>query len=70
MSRAENCYDNAAMESFWATTKTELLQGRFFTTHAEARSALFYYFEVFYNRKRLHGALGFQSPVEYENHPG
>ena len=70
MSRAGNCYDNAVMESFWATTKTELLQGRVFLTHAEARSALFSYFEIFYNRKRLHGALGYLSPVEYENNPG
>ena len=70
MSRAGNCYDNAFMESFWATTKTELLQGRVFHTHAEAKSALFSSFEVFYNRRRLHGALGFQSPVDYENNPG
>ena len=70
VSRAGNCHDNAAMESFWATTKTELLQGRVFTTHAEARNALFSYFEIFYNRKRLHSALGYLSPVEYENNPG
>ncbi len=63
MSRPVNRYDNAIMDSFWATLKTELLQGRAFTTHAEACSALFSYFEVFYNR-RLHGALGFQTPVE------
>ena len=67
MSRAGNCYDNATMESFWATLKTELLQDRSFLTHAEARSALFTYIEIFYNRRRLHGALGFQTPVEYEN---
>lgn len=67
MSRAGNCYDNACMESFWATLKTELLQGRVFATHAEARAALFSYIEIFYNRTRLHGALGYQSPVEYEN---
>jgi transposase InsO family protein len=70
MSRAGNCYDNAHMESFWATLKTELIQGRTFRTHAEARSALFDYIEIFYNRARLHGALGFQSPVEYEHNPG
>lgn len=67
LSRQGNCYDNAMMESFWATMKAELLQGRVFTTHAEARSALFSYFEVFSNRRRLHGALGCQSPVEYES---
>lgn len=70
MSRAGNCYDNAHMESFRATLKTELLQGRSFTTHAEARRALFDYIEVFYNRARLHGALGFTSPVEHENNLG
>lgn len=70
MSRAGNCYDNATMESFWATMKTELLQDRVFVTHAEARSALFSYFEIFYNRARLHGALGYRSPVEYESNPG
>ena len=58
------------MESFWATLKTELIQGRVFATHAEARAALFDYIEVFYNRARLHGALGYTSPVEYKNNPG
>ena len=58
------------MESFWATLKTALLRGRSFPTHAEARRALFDYLEVFYNRRRLHGALGFTSPVEYETNPG
>lgn len=70
MSRAGNCYDNAHMESFWATMKTELLQGHVFLTHVEARSALFSYIEIFYNRRRLHGALGYTSPVEYENNLG
>ena len=70
MSRAANCYDNATMESFWATLKTELLQGRSFATHAEARSALFTYIEIFYNRARLHGALDYKTPVEYETNPG
>ena len=70
MSRQGNCYDNATMESFWATLKTELLQGGVFATHAEARSALFSYIEIFYNRARLHGALGYQAPVEYEHNPG
>ena len=70
MSRAGNCYDNATMESFWATTKTELIDGRLFDTRAQARSELFDYFEVFYNRQRLHGALGYQTPVEYETNLG
>ena len=67
MSRAANCYDNAKMESFWATMKTELIDGQVFATRAQARSEIFRYIEVFYNRVRLHGALGFQSPVDFEN---
>ena len=67
MSRAGNCYDNAKMESFWATLKTELIDGRVFASQAEARSEIFWYIEVFYNRQRLHGALGFQSPLDFEN---
>ena len=67
MSRAANCYDNARMESFWATLKGELIGDHVFATRAEAKTALFDYIEVFYNRRRLHSALGFQSPVDYEN---
>ena len=66
MSRAGNCYDNAKMESFWATMKTELIDGRVYATRADARRAIFWYIEVFYNRTRLHGALGFYSPVDFE----
>ena len=67
MSRPGNCYDNARMESFWATLKGELMGDHLFATRAEAKTALFDYSEVFYNRRRLHSALGFQSPVDYEN---
>ena len=67
MSRAANCYDNAKMESFWATLKGELIGEHVFATRAEAKSAIFRYIEVFYNRGRLHGALGFYSPVDFEN---
>ena len=67
MSRPANCYDNARMESFWATLKGELIGDHVFATRAEAKSALFDYIEVFYNRRRLHSALDFQSPVDYEN---
>jgi putative transposase len=66
MSAAGNCYDNAAMESFWSTLKTEWLHQKNFQTHQQARSAVFDYIETFYNPKRLHSALGYQSPVEYE----
>lgn len=67
MSRRGNCYDNAHMESFWGTLKAELLPGRTFPTRADARLAIFEYVEVFYNRQRLHSALGFLSPVDFEN---
>jgi putative transposase len=66
MSRKAHCTDNAHMESFWATLKTELLTGRSFATRKQASLAIFEYVEVFYNRRRLHSALGFQSPVDFE----
>ena len=66
MSRPGNCYDNAAMESFWSSLKRELVHRCEFTTRIEARTAIFEWLEVFYNRERLHSALGFQSPVDFE----
>ena len=69
MSRRANCYDNAHMESFWGTLKAELLAGRTFATRQQARLAIFEYVEVFYNRVRLHSALGYKSPVDFENQP-
>ena len=66
MSRAGNCYDNAAMESFWGKLKTELVHRHHFATRQQARLAIFEYVEVFYNRVRLHSALGFKSPVDFE----
>ena len=67
MSRKANCYDNATMESFWSTLKHELVYRRHFKTRAEARQAIFDYIEVFYNRQRLHSALGYRSPIDFEN---
>ncbi len=67
MSRAGNCYDNARMESFWATLKTELIDGQVYASRVEAKSAIFRYIEIFYNRVRLHSALGFNSPVDFEH---
>jgi len=67
MSRKGNCYDNAAMESFWSTLKHELVYRRKFITRAEATTAIFDYIEGFYNRTRLHSALGFKSPLDYES---
>lgn len=65
MSRPANPYDNAMAESFMATFKTECFE-QTPATHAEARLKVFDYLETFYNPKRLHSALGYQSPVEFE----
>ena len=66
MSRRGNCWDNAPMESFFASLKKELTHGEVFATRAEARAELFEYIEVFYNRLRRHSSLGYLSPAEYE----
>ena len=66
MSRKGNCYDSAAMESFWSPLKEELVHRRSFISRAEAAGAIFDYLETFYNRGRLHRALGFICPVEFE----
>jgi transposase InsO family protein len=67
MSRKGNCYDNAAMESFWSTLKQELIYRRTFQTRLQARQQIFEWIEIFYNRTRLHSSLGFKSPVDFEN---
>ena len=67
MSRSGNVYDNAPMESFFASLKSELVHGRRFRTREEARRAIFDYIEVFYNRKRLHSSLGYLTPVQFES---
>jgi len=59
-------YDNALAESFVATLKRELLERRPWPTREEVRTAMFEYFEVFYNRQRIHSALGYRSPADYE----
>jgi transposase InsO family protein len=66
MSRSGNCYDNAYMESFFGTLKTELVHGERYRTRLEARLSIFEYVEVFYNRQRRHSALGYRSPEQYE----
>jgi transposase InsO family protein len=66
MSRTGNCYDNAAMESFFGTLKSELIHRRRYRTKAEARNDIFRYLETFYNRRRLHSTLGYLSPDAYE----
>jgi len=67
MSRKGNCYDNAFIESFWSTLKYELVYHHRFTTHAEARTAIFNYIETFYNRIRMHSALAYLSPINFES---
>ena len=67
MSRKGNCYDNAAMESFWSTLKQELVYRRTFASRAEARLAVFDFIETFYNRQRRHSSLNYRCPVDFEN---
>ena len=64
MSRKGNCLDNAPMESFFAALKKEHVHPAQFRTRAEAKAAVFDYIEVFYNRQRLHSALGYRTPAE------
>jgi putative transposase len=66
MSRKGNCWDNAAMESFFGTLKMECTHHRRYHSRNEARRDIFYYIEVFYNDERLHSSLGYRSPAQYE----
>lgn len=66
MSRRGNCYDNAVVESFFGTLKQELVHGARWMTIGEARAAIHDYIEVFYNRQRLHSALGYRTPAEVD----
>ncbi|MCY9669554.1 IS3 family transposase [Paenibacillus alginolyticus] len=66
MSRRGNPYDNAVMESFYKTLKRELMHDTKFGNAEEAKRAIFEYIEMFYNTKRMHSALGYKTPVEYE----
>jgi len=69
MSRVGNCYDNAVAESFFGTLKAECVTSQF-ATHALARTTIFEYIEVWYNRQRLHSTLGYLSPVDFERQHG
>jgi transposase InsO family protein len=66
MSGKGDCWDNAVMESFWATLKTELVHHERYATREQARQSIFEYIEVFYNRQRLHSSLGYVSPETFE----
>lgn len=67
MSRKGNCWDNAPMESFFHSLKTEWVGFEDYRTRPEARTSLFDYIELFYNRKRRHSALKYRSPMAFEN---
>ena len=66
MSRKGNCWDNAAMESFFARLRVEHIYYEELNTQADVYSAVFEYIKVFYNRQRRHSANGYRSPVQYE----
>ncbi|CAH1209163.1 IS3 family transposase ISCce4 [Paenibacillus plantiphilus] len=66
MSRKGNCYDNACIESFHSVLKKEFIYCTKFQTKAQAQQEVFEYIELFYNRKRIHGSLGYLSPDRFE----
>jgi transposase InsO family protein len=66
MSRKGNCWDSAAMESFFHSLKTECTHHERFNTRDEAKGVVFDYIEVFYNQQRRHSSLNYLAPVEYE----
>lgn len=67
MSRKGNCWDNAPMESFFKTMKAELIYPqKYYHTRQEAATSIFEYIEIYYNRQRIHSALNYQSPEEFE----
>jgi putative transposase len=67
MSGKGNCYDNAVVESFFATLKTEEVNGANYGTRQQAKTSIFSYLEGFYNPKRRHSSLGFLSPDDFES---
>ena len=70
MSRAGNVWDNAAMESFFSSLKTERTARKFYRTRDEAKADVFDYIERFYNPKRRHSTIGYLSPMEFESKVG
>lgn len=66
MSKRGDCYDNAAMESWNHSFKVEAIHGEKFATRTAAKSHIFEYIEIYYNRKRLHSMLGYQTPTKFE----
>jgi putative transposase len=70
MSRSGNCWDNAAMESFFSSLKTERTARKTYRTRNEARADVFDYIECFYNPKRRHSTIGYMSPMDFEAKAG
>jgi putative transposase len=68
MSGTGNCYDNAAMESFYHTLKTEHIYFEHYETREQAKQSIFEWIEIFYNRQRRHSTLGYVSPMVFEKH--
>ena len=66
MSRKGNCWDNAVAESFFKTLKTELIYHEKYESILQAKTSIFEYIEIWYNRKRLHSSLGYKTPLEVE----
>ena len=66
MSRLGNCWDNAVAESFFATLEFELIEQQVFETRGAAKTAIFEFIEVFYNRQRGHQTLGYKTPLQVE----
>jgi putative transposase len=64
MSRKGDCFDNAPMESFFSSMKTELVHRTQFRTRQEAKAAVFEYIEIFYNRRRRHSGVGYRTPAQ------
>jgi putative transposase len=70
MSRSGNCWDNAAMESFFSSLKTERVSRKRYRTRVQAKADVFDYIECFYNPKRRHSTIGYVSPMEFERNVG
>jgi transposase InsO family protein len=66
MSRKGNCWDNAVMERFWGSLKSERTEGRIYVTREEAKTDVIDYIEMFYNSVRLHSTLNYLSPAQFE----
>lgn len=70
MSRSGNCWDNAAMESFFSSLKTERIGKKIYRSRAQAKADVFDYIECFYNPTRRHSTLGYLSPIDFEREAG